>query len=32
MADEITVTGKVMAIDISQKPEEILEFLKTRLV
>jgi len=32
MADEITVTGKVIAVDISQKPEEILEFLKTRLV
>ncbi|RPJ25429.1 MAG: hypothetical protein EHM33_14550 [Chloroflexi bacterium] len=32
MADEITLTGKVMAVDISQKPEEILEFLKTKLV
>jgi hypothetical protein len=31
MADEITLTGKVIAVDISQKPEEILEFLKTRL-
>jgi type III secretion system FlhB-like substrate exporter len=31
MADEITVTGKVIAVDISQKPEEILEFLKTGL-
>jgi type III secretion system FlhB-like substrate exporter len=31
MADEITLTGKVMAVDISQKPDEILEFLKTRL-
>lgn len=31
MADEITVTGKVVAVDISQKPEEILELLKTRL-
>ena len=31
MADEITLTGKVMAVDISQKAEEILEFLKTRL-
>lgn len=31
MADEITLTGNVFAIDISQKPEEILEFLKTRL-
>jgi hypothetical protein len=32
MADEITLTGKVVPVDISQKPEEILEFLKTRLV
>jgi len=32
MADEITVTGKVIAVDISKKPEEILEFLRTRLV
>jgi len=32
MADEITVTGKVSAVDISQKPEKILEFLKTSLV
>lgn len=31
LADEITLTGKVFPIDISQKPEEILEFLKTRL-
>jgi propanediol dehydratase small subunit len=31
MADEITLTGNVLAVDISQKPEEILEFLKTRL-
>jgi hypothetical protein len=31
MADEITVTGKVIAVDISQKPEEILEFLKQGL-
>ena len=31
LADEITLTGKVVAIDISQKPDEILEFLKTRL-
>ena len=31
MADEITVTGKVIAVDISQKSEEILEFLKTGL-
>jgi len=32
MADEITVTGKVIAVDISQKPDQILEFLKTKLV
>jgi hypothetical protein len=31
MADEITLTGKVIAVDISQKPDEILEFLKLRL-
>lgn len=31
MADEITLTGNVFAVDISQKPESILEFLKTRL-
>jgi len=31
MADEITLTGKVYAIDISQKPEEILEHLKAQL-
>ena len=31
MADEIILTGKVVAIDISQKPDNILEFLKTRL-
>lgn len=31
LADEITLTGKVFPIDISQKPEEILEFLKSRL-
>jgi SLOG in TRPM, prokaryote len=31
LADEITLTGKVVAIDISQKPDAILEFLKTRL-
>src|SRR5215211_2254681 len=32
MADEITLTGKVFAVNISQKPDEILEFLKARLV
>lgn len=31
LADEITLTGKVFAIDVSQKPEEIIEFLKSRL-
>ena len=32
MADEITVTRNVVAIDISQKPEEILEILKEKIV
>jgi hypothetical protein len=32
MADEITLTGKVFAVDVSEKADEILEFLKTRLV
>lgn len=32
MADEITLGDKIIAIDISQKPAEILEFLKTRLI
>ncbi len=32
MADEITLTGKVFPVDISEKPNEILEFLKTRLI
>jgi hypothetical protein len=32
MADEITLTGQVFAVDISQKPDEILEYLKLRLV
>ena len=32
MADEITLTGKVFAVDISQKPDEILEFLRTKLI
>lgn len=31
LADEITLTGNVVAIDISQDPNEILEFLKMRL-
>ncbi len=31
LADEITLTGKVVAVDIAQKPDDILQFLKTRL-
>lgn len=31
LADEITLTGNVIPIDISHKPEEILEILKTKL-
>jgi len=31
MADEITLTGNVVAVDISQKPEDILNFLKSKL-
>ena len=31
MADEITVTGNIAPVDISQKPEEILELLRSRL-
>ena len=31
LADEITLTGNIVAIDISQKPDDILEFLKIRL-
>jgi TRPM family ion channel len=31
MADEITLGDKILAIDVSQKPDDILEFLKTRL-
>jgi len=31
MADKITLTGKVIAVDISEKPDDILKFLKTRL-
>ena len=31
LADEITLTGRVVAVDISQKPDDILEFLKIRL-
>jgi len=32
MADEITLTGNVIAIDISKKPDEILEILKAKLI
>jgi hypothetical protein len=32
MADEITLNEKIIAIDITEKPDEILEFLKTRLI
>ena len=32
MADEITLGDKIIAVDISKKPQEILDFLKTRLV
>ena len=31
LADEITLQDKIIAIDVSQKPDDILEFLKTRL-
>lgn len=31
MADEITLTGNVVAVDISKNPEEILKLLKTKL-
>jgi SLOG in TRPM, prokaryote len=32
MADEITLGEKIIPIDISQKPDEILEYLKLRLI
>jgi len=32
LANEITPSGKVFAVDISQKTDEILEFLKTKLM
>jgi hypothetical protein len=32
MADDITLGEKIIAIDISEKPDDILEFLKTRLI
>ena len=31
LADEITLSGSVFPVDISQKPEDILEYLKVRL-
>jgi hypothetical protein len=31
LADEITLTGRVFAVDISQKPDHILETLKSKL-
>lgn len=31
LADEITLTGKVFPVDISQKPEEILAYLRAKL-
>jgi hypothetical protein len=32
MADNITLGEKIIAIDITDKPDDILEFLKTRLI
>jgi hypothetical protein len=32
MADQITLGEKVIPIDITDKPDDILEFLKTRLI
>ena len=32
MADKITLRDKIIAIDVSRQPDDILEFLKTRLV
>ena len=31
MADEITLTGKVFPVDVSEKPDTILDYLRTRL-
>ncbi|NJC98303.1 MAG: hypothetical protein C3F07_17540 [Anaerolineales bacterium] len=31
LADEITLTGNVFAVDITQKPEDVLAFLKSKL-
>ena len=32
MADEITLTGKVFPVDVSKKPDEILDYLRRRLL
>jgi hypothetical protein len=32
LANEITLTGNVVAVDISKKPDEILGFLKSKLL
>jgi hypothetical protein len=32
LADEITLTGKVVAVDIFKKPDEIQVILKSRLL
>jgi hypothetical protein len=32
LADEITLTGNVGAVDVSKKPDEILETLRTKLL
>jgi hypothetical protein len=32
LADEITLTGKVVGVDISKKPDDILEILKSKLL
>jgi hypothetical protein len=32
LADEITLTGNVAAVDVSKKPDEILETLRTKLL
>jgi hypothetical protein len=32
MADEIPPGGKIIAVDVSQKPDDVLEFLKAKLI
>jgi hypothetical protein len=32
MADNITLGDNIIAIDVSEKPDEILEYLKLRLI